>query len=99
MLKVCTNCETSFECLESTKCWCNKLDVRHVPSEKLDCLCKECLFMEMERIGDRRPRAYESNIGCRKHNWIVGVMDREENLILFECSICHIQHEIHDVFD
>jgi hypothetical protein len=99
MRKVCTNCERDFECLESTECWCNKLDATHEPSENLDCLCKECLSMESKWIGVRKPRTYDSNIGCKKHRWIVGVMDREENLILFECTICHMQHEIHDVFD
>lgn len=99
MQKVCANCERLFECMESTECWCNKLDGVHKPSANLDCLCKECLSIGIERIGDIDPRAYESNTGCKKHRWIVGVMDPEENLILFECEICHMQHEVHDVFD
>lgn len=36
---------------------------------------------------------------CERHQWIVGLIDAEDDLILFECNKCHIQHEIRGYFE
>ena len=95
MLKECTKCGSFFECLESTDCWCNKLNTIHTPSEDVDCLCEKCLSTNMNLIENKKL----ATIDCKKHKWIVGIMDPDENLILFECATCHMQHEVPDVFD
>jgi hypothetical protein len=86
--KKCPKCSGYFECLESTHCWCSFLETYvERPNENEDCVCRTCFLAE--------PRIEEH---CAKHNWIVGVIDPENDMVLVECSLCHKQHELEGIF-
>lgn len=88
MQKKCPKCENQFECMRSTDCWCNDPNFEHVPLVgDVDCVCKDCLLW-VQPIDD----------SCQKHHWIVGEVDIEDDVVLFECSVCHRLHELNGVF-
>jgi hypothetical protein len=89
VLKVCPKCQTGFECLESVDCWCNDPTIERVPLKtKFDCVCKDCLLWN-------QPEEQEQ---CSKHRWTVGVIDMENDVVLFVCAECHRSHELNGIF-
>jgi hypothetical protein len=89
--KTCARCNRDFVCLESSDCWCYQIDNRFdINPDIEDCLCQDCLL--------KMHQPPQSNAGCKKHNWIVGVIDPEDDLVLFECSQCHTQHKLRGIF-
>lgn len=55
MEKKCSNCNKSFECLNSIQCWCNKFsklnEIQCV--DNCDCFCQECLEEKIENIENK----------------------------------------------
>lgn len=50
MIKKCPLCGESFECYNSTDCWC--MNLSKLPQNKINdynCLCKECLKKLQEK--------------------------------------------------
>jgi hypothetical protein len=91
MRKNCSKCSKDFVCLESPTCWCYLIDERfEIQTDIHDCMCRDCLLMPPAEMNIAMP--------CKEHRWSVGVIDANNDLVIFECTVCHFQHELRGIF-